>query len=82
MKDQEIEQEDVMYLDKTPEYWLGMYDTLHEADVSKFVMHVDVILKKHYTQSAIARFRAYHNLSHTDITSVCSNIFQNLFHCF
>ena len=91
VKDQEIEQEDVMYLDKTPEYWLGwslahyaweknckfsyifravspekmlgMYDTLHEADVSKFVMHVDMILKEHYTQSAIARFRAYHNLS-------------------
>lgn len=91
VKDQEIEQEDAMYLDKTPEYWLGwslahyaweknckfsyifraaspgkmlgMYDTLHEADISKFVMHVDVLLKEHYKQSAIARFRAYHNLS-------------------
>ena len=91
VKDQEIEYEDVMYLDKTPEYWLGwslahyaweknckysyifravspenmlgMYDTLHEADISKFVMHVDVVLNEYYSQSAITRFRAYHNLT-------------------
>ena len=91
VKDQEIEQADAMFLDKTPEYWLGwslahyaweknckfsyifravspemmlgMYDTLHEADISKFVIHVDVLLKEYYTQSAITRFRAYHNLT-------------------
>lgn len=82
IKDQEIEELDVMYLDKSPEYWLGwslayyawaknckfsyifravtpetllgMYDTLHEADVSKFVMQVDVILNEYYKQSALA----------------------------
>ena len=91
VKEQEIEYEDAMYLDKTPEYWLGwslahyaweknckfsyifravspekmlgMYDTLHEADVSKFVIHVDLILEEYYKQSAITRFRAYHNLT-------------------
>lgn len=91
VKEQEIEEQDVMYLDKTPEYWLGwslahyaweknckfsyifraispenllgMYDTLHEADISKFVMHVDVTLNEYYKQSALARYRAYYNLS-------------------
>lgn len=91
VKEQELEPEDIMYMDKTPEYWLGwslahymweknckfsyvlraiepekmlgMYRTLHEADISKFVTQVDVILKEHYSQSAIARFRAYANLT-------------------
>ena len=40
-----------------------MYDTLHEADISKFVIHLDVTLKEHYKQSALARLRAYANLS-------------------
>lgn len=87
----DIEFPDVMYMDKSPEYWLGwslayyvweknykfsyvfhaispesmikMYDTLHEADISKFVIHLDVTLKEHYKQSALARLRAYANLS-------------------
>ena len=91
VKEQELEPEDIMYMDKTPEYWLGwslahymweknckfsyvlravepekmlgMYRALHEADISKFVTQVDVILKEHYSQSAIARFRAYANLT-------------------
>ena len=91
VKNQEVEIDDVMYLDKTPEYWLGwslahyvweknqkfsyilravkpedllgMYDTLHEADVSKFVMQLEVTLKEYYKQSALARYRAYYNLS-------------------
>lgn len=91
IKEQEIEEEDVMYMDRSPEYWLGwslahyvweknykfeyifravlpehligMYDTLHEADISKFVIHVDILLKEHYSQSMIARLRAYANLS-------------------
>lgn len=72
VKGEEIDEEDVMYMDKSPEYWLGwalayyvwlrnykfsyvlrvvssgdmlgMYDTLHEADVSKFVANVDYIV--------------------------------------
>ena len=40
-----------------------MYDTLHEADISKFVIHVDILLKEHYNQSMLARLRAYANLS-------------------
>ena len=91
VKEKEIEEPDVMYMDKTEEYWFGwslahyvweknckfskvfraippedilcMYDTLHEADVSKFVMHIDVVLKEYYKQSALARLRAYANLS-------------------
>lgn len=89
--EKELEEDDVMYIDRSPEYWLGwslahyvweknkkfsyvleavkpdhllcMYDTLHEADISKFVMHVDRMLESYYRQSAIARFRAYANLT-------------------
>ena len=74
--DKEIDIPDAMYMDKSPEYWLGwsvahyvweknckfsyvfraispetmigMYDTLHEADISKFVMNIDVTLKEYY----------------------------------
>ncbi len=91
VREQEIEAADVMYLDKSPEYWMGwsvayyaweknckfsyifraispetmirMYDTLHEADVSRFVINLDATLKEYYKQSAIARYRAYHRLS-------------------
>lgn len=70
----EIEEDDVMYLDKSPEYWLGwslayyvwyrnckfsgvlntvsayeilgMYTTLHEADVTKFVSCIDDLMEK------------------------------------
>ena len=42
-----------------------MYDKLHEADISKFVMSVDSIVNDYYRQSPIARFRAYANLTQT-----------------
>lgn len=91
VKEQEIEENDVMYIDRSPEYWLGwslahyvwekncrfdyifravtpenligMYYTLHEADISKFVIHIDILLKEYYNQSMLARLRAYANLS-------------------
>lgn len=75
IKGKEIDQADVMYLDKSPEYWLGwalayyvwfrnckfsyvlqamsseemlgMYDTLHEADITKFVANVDYIINSY-----------------------------------
>ena len=91
IKEQEIEEKDIMYIDRSPEYWLGwslahyvwekncrfnyifravspenlmgMYYTLHEADISKFVIQVDVLLKEYYNQSMLARLRTYANLS-------------------
>lgn len=79
IKGTDIEEPDAMYLDKSPEYWLGwslayyswlkncrfqyilqavsaetmlgMYDTLHEADISKFVDALDDMLSDHYTQT-------------------------------
>lgn len=91
VKEQELDVQDAMYLDRTPEYWLGwslahyawernckfsyifravspdflldMYDTLHEADITKFVYSVDITLNEYYQQSALARYRAYYNLS-------------------
>ena len=91
VKEQEIEENDIMYMDRSPEYWLGwslaqyawkkncrygyifravspanlmgMYNTLHEADISKFVFHVDTLLKEYYSKSMLARLRCYANLS-------------------
>lgn len=91
VKEKEIEANDVMYMDRSPEYWLGwslahyvwekncrfdyifravapenligMYDTLHEADISKFVIQIDILLREYYNQSMLARLRAYANLS-------------------
>lgn len=91
IKEQEIEENDIMYMDRSAEYWLGwslayyvweknckfdyifravspenlmgMYSTLHEADISKFVIHVDTLLKEYYSKSMLARLRAYANLS-------------------
>ena len=91
IKEQEIEENDIMYMDRSPEYWLGwslahyvwekncrfdyifrvvspenlmeMYNTLHEADISKFVINVDALLKEYYSKSMLARLRAYANLS-------------------
>jgi len=73
----------VMYLDRSPEFWLGwvlsyfvwlknhkfkyilaavpagemlgMYDTLHEADITKFVSSLDERLEVFYTQSNPAK---------------------------
>ena len=78
IKDSDIDTQDAMYLDKSPEYWLGwvlsyyawlknykfgyilsavsagdmigMYDTMHEADISKFVNALDERLKDFYTE--------------------------------
>lgn len=95
-KGEELEASDVMYLDKSPEYWLGwilayyvwlrnykfdyvlkaippeemlgMYDTLHEADVSKFVMIVDERLKSHYDQTALTRMRNICGISQIELS--------------
>lgn len=34
---------------------IGMYDTMHEADITKFVSALDERLKAYYTQTALAK---------------------------
>ena len=91
IKGQEVEEDDIMYFDRSPEFWLGwsfayyvwekkyrfdyvfrvvsaetllgMYDTLHEADITKFVIQLDEKLNEKHNQSMLARLRAYANLS-------------------
>lgn len=91
VKEKEIQEKDIMYMDRSPEYWLGwslayyvwekncrfdyifraihpenlieMYDMLHEADISKFVIQIDNRLKEYYDKSMLARLRTYANLS-------------------
>ena len=91
----EIEKEDAMYLDKSPEFWLGwalcyyvwlkncsfkyviaavpvgdmigMYDTMHEADITKFVSSLDERLKTFYKKSALTRLRAAAGLSQIEL---------------
>ena len=91
VKEKDIQEKDIMYMDRSPEYWLGwslayyvweknckfdyifrvinpenligMYDTLHEADISKFVIQIDNKLKEYYDKSMLARIRTYANLS-------------------
>lgn len=86
-----IHKEDLMYLDKSPEYWIGwsiayyqwlrsvsfreieeilpleemmgMYPTLHEADVTVFVEVADERLQKRGQRSRLKRLRAYAQLS-------------------
>lgn len=86
-----IDTEDIMYLDKSPEYWTGwslayyqwatglsfreinrhmpidmipgMYDTLHEADISLFVEIMDERCRKDAEGSRLKRLRAYAGLS-------------------
>lgn len=95
IKDVEIEEDNAMYLDKSPEYWLGwvlcyyawlknykfsyifsavlagdmigMYDTMHEADISKFVFALDERLKDYYTQTALTRLRTQAGLSQSEL---------------
>ena len=95
IKNAEIEDEDAMYLDKSPEYWLGwvlsyyawlknyrfsyilsavsagdmlgMYDTMHEADITKFVSAIDERLKTFYTQTALTRLRTDAGLSQSEL---------------
>lgn len=86
-----VETEDIIYLDKSPEYWIGwalayyqwisgksfktidecikidkmygMYDTLHEADVSLFVEIMDEKFAGSREESRLKRLRAYAGLS-------------------
>ena len=95
IKEAEIEAEDAMYLDKSPEFWLGwalsyyvwlknykfgyilsaisagdmlgMYDTMHEADITKFVYSLDERLKAFYKQSALTRLRLAAGLSQNEL---------------
>lgn len=95
-KGKELEENDVMYLDKSPEYWLGwvlayyvwaknykfdyvlnaipaeemlgMYDTLHEADISKFVYVVDGRLESYYDQTALTRMRNICGISQIELS--------------
>lgn len=96
VREQEIDVQDVMYMDKTPEYWLGwalayyvwlknykfsyvlqampsgemlgMYDTLHEADISKFVTTVDYIVDLHYEHTALTRMRNNAGISQIELS--------------
>ena len=95
IKNADIDAQDAMYLDKSPEYWLGwalsyyawlknykfgyilsavtagdmigMYDTMHEADISKFVNALDERLKEVYAQSALTRIRNAAGLSQSEL---------------
>lgn len=86
---------DAMYLDKSPEYWLGwalcyyvwlknykfgyvfaavpagemigMYDTMHEADITKFVFALEERLKAYYTQTALTRLRTIAGFSQHEL---------------
>ncbi|RHV63348.1 XRE family transcriptional regulator [Clostridium sp. OM02-18AC] len=89
--------EDLMYLDKSPEYWTGwvlayyqwyrvenfkqiqnavpvtevcgMYDPLHEADISKFVEIMDERMQKARQESRLKRLRAYAKLSQRELAA-------------
>ena len=89
--DRLIDTEDIMYLDKSPEYWtgwslayyqwstgltfreinrhmpidmiLGMYDTLHEADISLFVEIMDERCRNNAEESRLKRLRTYAGLT-------------------
>ena len=95
IKNTEISNEDVMYLDKSPEYWLGwalsyyvwfkdykfsyilsvisagdmlgMYDTMHEADISKFVSALDDRISEIYRTTALTRIRNTCELSQAEL---------------
>lgn len=89
--DRRIDAEDVMYIDKSREYWIGwalayyqwscgrsfrsieekvpikqiygMYDTLHEADISLFVEILEEKCMKSLGESRLKRLRRYAELS-------------------
>ncbi len=95
IKDADIPQDDVMFLDKTPEYWLGwalsfyvwdknykfgyilaavpaddmicMYDTMHEADITKFVSAMDERLADYYENTALTRIRNAVGISQSEL---------------
>lgn len=96
IKEQEIEEIDVMYMDRSPEYWTGwilayytwlrnykfahvfkavpadeilcMYDTLHEADISKTVEILDERLAEYYKQTALTRIRNICGISQFELS--------------
>ncbi len=95
IKDEEIAEQDAMFLDKSPEYWLGwalcfyawkknykfayilksvpagdmigMYDTLHEADITKYVTAMDERLSEFYTVTALTRRRNELQISQAEL---------------
>ncbi len=95
IKDEEIDCQDVMYLDKSPEYWLGgalsfcawknnykfryileavpaenmigMYDTFHEADITKFETAMSERLSAYYTSTALTRIRNAVDMSQAEL---------------
>lgn len=95
IKNEELKAPDAMYLDKSPEYWLGwalcyyvwlrnykfgyvlsavsagdmlgMYDMMHEADVTKFVFSLDERLNAYYTQTALTRLRTAAGISQHEL---------------
>ncbi len=95
IKDEEIFAEDVMFLDKSSEYWLGwalsfyawknnykfryiltavsagdmigMYDTLHEADITKFTVVMDERLSAYYVNTALTRIRNAVGMSQVEL---------------
>ncbi|MBQ6887986.1 MAG: helix-turn-helix transcriptional regulator [Lachnospiraceae bacterium] len=90
---QECEEE--MYLDKSPEYWigwalafyqwhssisfskiqkavpastvLGMYFTLHEADITKFISIMDEKMKEYYKDTNLKRMRTAAGYSQSEL---------------
>lgn len=92
-----VDTEDVMYIDRSPEFWLGwvlayyvwyrnckfskilnvmaasemlgMYDAMHEADISKFVYNMDLNLAEAYTNSALARNRKLCGISQIELSN-------------
>ena len=46
---------------------IGMYDTMHEADISKFINALDERLKNYYTQTVLTRLRNTAGLSQSEL---------------
>ncbi len=95
IRNREIPHEDVMYMDKSPEYWLGwalsyyaweknckfkyileaipagdmigMYDMMHEADITKFVFAMDERLSQYYTETTLKRMRIKMGMSQSEL---------------
>ena len=44
-----------------------LYDTMHEADISKFINALDERLKNFYTQTALTRLRNAAGLSQSEL---------------
>ena len=91
----EFWREDIMYTDKTPEYWIGwtlayyqwntgksfkeidsvipisdmygMYDTMHEADISKFINVADERFGNNMKANMLKRLRMYAGLSQSKL---------------